>query len=160
MITTSFVPLAAITLASLVAAWMDVFSRRIPNWLCGVTAIAGLATGAVAGGLSGLGSQFAHMAIVLVAGMAMFRIGIFGGGDAKFYAAVAAWFPLANAVRLLVSITSCGLILFLVWFAYRRARRLPISRKKSDDLFDSLPYGVAIGAGAIMTEIFSLAPLS
>lgn len=159
MIPTSFVPLAAITLAGLIAAWMDVFSRRIPNWLCGVTAVAGLATGAIAGGLPGLGNQFAHMAIVLVAGMAMFRIGIFGGGDAKFYAAVATWFPLSNAIMLLISITSCGAILFFVWFAYRRVRRLPISRK-SDDLFDSLPYGVAIGAGAITTAVFSLAPLS
>ncbi|MBV1689321.1 prepilin peptidase [Novosphingobium sp. G106] len=148
-----FLPLAALSLAAVVASWSDVFHRRVPNWLCAVTALAGLAAGLFLGGLSILGSQFLHMVIVLAAGMVLFRFGIFGGGDAKFYAAVAAWFTVGKAAFLLVCIAISGLALLVVWFAYRRIRRLPISRKGGETLYDSLPYGIAIGAGAVLAML-------
>lgn len=144
-----FLPLAALSLAAVVASWSDVFHRRVPNWLCAVTALAGLAAGLFLGGLPMLGSQFLHMVIVLAAGMVLFRFGIFGGGDAKFYAAVAAWFTVGKAAFLLVCIAIAGLALLVVWFAYRRIRRLPISRKGGETPYDSLPYGIAIGVGAV-----------
>jgi prepilin peptidase CpaA len=148
-----FAPVAALTLSAAIASWSDVLYRRVPNWLSGLTALAGLAYGSVEGGLPALGSQALHMAIVLVAGMVLFRFGLFGGGDAKFYAAVAAWFSLAKAVFLLLSITSCGFVLLIVWFGYRRLRRLPISRSSDGTDFDSLPYGIAIGAGAVLAML-------
>lgn len=155
-----FVPLAALVLAWAVGSWSDAFHRRIPNWLCGVTALGGLAMGLLVGGLPGLGSQFLHMLVVLVAGMVLFRFGVFGGGDAKFYAAVAAWFVLAKAAFLLVCIALCGLALLIMWFAYRRLRRLPISRKGGETPFDSLPYGIAIGGGAVLAMLDSTGTLS
>ena len=119
---------ALLIAAGVVASWGDLFQRRIPNWLCAVTAIAGLALGLVVGGLPLLGWQMLHAAIALMAGMLLFRIGLIGGGDAKFYAAVAAWFPLAGAPRLLMSVALSGLALLVVWFVYRRAMGKPISR--------------------------------
>jgi prepilin peptidase CpaA len=151
-----FVSVAALSLAAALASWSDLFYRRVPNWLTALTALVGLAMGLLDGGLVVLGSQALHMAIVLIAGMVLFRFGLFGGGDAKFYAAVAAWFNLSKAVLLLLSITSCGLVLVIVWFAYRRLRRLPISRGGSENHFDSLPYGIAIGAGAVLAMIASI----
>jgi prepilin peptidase CpaA len=144
-----FIPVAALTLAAAVASWTDVLYRRVPNWLVGLTALGGLAMGFLDGGLAVLSSQALHMVIVLVAGMVLFRFGLFGGGDAKFYSAVAAWFVLPKAVLLLLSITSSGLVLLIAWFAYRRLRRLPIGKSSDGTHFDSLPYGIAIGAGAV-----------
>lgn len=145
-------PAAALSLAGGAAAWLDLRHRLIPNWLCAVTLLAGLVAATVAGGLPALGNQSLHMAIALVAGMALFQFGVFGGGDAKFYAAVAAWFPLAQAGMLLISVTLCGLVLLVVWFSYRRIRRLPVRR--GGQHFEGLPYGVAIGAGAVLAVFF------
>lgn len=150
-----FVPLAALTLAAAIAAWTDVLRRRVPNWLCAITALAGLAAGVIQGGLPALGSQALHLAIALVVGIGLFRFGVFGGGDAKFYAAVAAWFGMSRALLLLISVTFCGGALLVVWFGYRRLRRLPIGRNSGGTHFDSLPYGIAIGAGAVMAMAFS-----
>ena len=145
-------PVAVLSLAGAAAAWLDLRHRLIPNWLCAVTLLAGLVTALVAGGFLALGSQSLHMAIALVAGMALFQFGVFGGGDAKFYAAAAAWFPLAQAGMLLISVTLCGLVLLVVWFSYRRLRGLPVRR--GGQHFEGLPYGVAIGAGAVLAALF------
>lgn len=102
----------------------------------------------VMGGLNGLGSQALHMVVALLGGMTLFSLGILGGGDAKFYAGVAAWFGLKQALPLLVYVTLSGLVLLIVWFGYRRMKRLPLRPAKAT-LSDSLPYGLAIGIGAI-----------
>jgi len=85
----------------------------------------------------------------LGAGAIRFRLGWFGAGDAKFLAAVSAWFPLSAAPQLLVTIALSGLVVFLGWFVYRRIRGSKISRP-SDSPFEQLPYGVAICGGALV----------
>jgi len=130
------IPNALLIAAGAFASWSDTFHRRIPNWLSAATAVAGLITGFLLGGLPALGSQAAHAAIALIVGMVLFRFGVVGGGDAKFYAAVAAWFRLAQATML------------LVYFVLRRIQGKPI-RQRSNKPGDSLPYGIAIAGGAI-----------
>jgi hypothetical protein len=44
-------------------------------------------------------------------------------------------------------------LVLVLWFVYRRIRRLPISRKKSESPFDDIPYGIGIGIGAILMVI-------
>ena len=113
------------------------------------TAIAGLiAAILLPSEAGGPASHALHMLIALIGGMILFRFGIFGGGDAKFYAAVAAWFALGKAVLLLVDVALCGLVLLIFWFVYRRVMGYPI-RQSGGTVFDGLPYGLAIGVGAI-----------
>lgn len=138
--------------ACAIAGWNDVYHRRIPNWLCAATAVAGLAFALFAGGLPALGSHALHGALALVAGMLLFRLGVLGGGDAKFYAAAAAWFALEQGLLLLISVALGGLLLLIVWFIYRRAAGKPV-RRSGGDPGDSLPYGVAIGAGALVSQL-------
>lgn len=125
----------------------DVRNRRLPNWLCLATAITGLGSSIF---LLEYGDPIwvfpAHGAASLVVGMALFALRWIGGGDAKFYAAVACWFPLRLAMLLLVSVTLSGVLLLILFFAIRRFRGLPISRKDGA----SLPYGVAIGTGGLV----------
>jgi prepilin peptidase CpaA len=136
-----------------VAAWLDMTQRRIPNGLCGFTAAAGLAAAVVLEPTWwAIGSHALHMVIALLGGMALFAAGVFGGGDAKFYAAVAAWFPLGLAVVLLIDVALCGLVLLVLLFTWRRLRGLPV-RKPQGTSFDGLPYGIAIGAGAVVTVL-------
>lgn len=144
----AWAPIAALTGLCVTAAWLDLTRRRIPNWLCGLTAIAGLAVAVALGGFAGLGSHALHMTLALIGGMALFALGGFGGGDAKFYAGAASWFGLGQGPLLLLCVALSGLLLLIGWFIYRRARRIPL-RRTSQDPMDSLPYGIAIAAGAI-----------
>lgn len=145
--------LAVLTLACATAGWLDVMYRRIPNWLCALTAIAGLIIAALS--LlddAGIVSHALHMLAALAVGIALFAIRVVGGGDAKFYAAIAAWFPLGEAGRLLIHVSLSGLAILIVWFVYRRIRGYPMVKRGATG-FDALPYGLAIGAGAIVAML-------
>jgi len=131
------------------AGWSDLFRRRIPNWLCAITALAGLAVTMASGSLAMVGNHALHAAIALVVGMALFALRVVGGGDAKFYAAIAAWFPLRSAGALLMLVGGCGFVLLVIWFVVRRLAGKPIVKTRNDP-FDGLPYGIAIASGAVI----------
>jgi prepilin peptidase CpaA len=146
---------AALVVSAALAGWNDVRHRRIPNWLCTVTALAGLGFAVWLSGFPAAWSNGLHFLIALVAGMLLFRMGVFGGGDAKYYAAVAAWFSLGHAVMLLLAVTLSGLVLLVVWFSARRLAGIPVRRKLTGGM-DALPYGIAIGAGAAITAALQI----
>jgi prepilin peptidase CpaA len=145
-------PLAILVALCGAAAWLDLTQRRIPNWLCGLTAVTGLATVAASGSLGDLGSHALHMALALLGGVALFALGGFGGGDAKFYAGAAAWFALGQALLLLLCVALSGLLLLVGWFVYRRMRGIPV-RRSNHGPFDGLPYGMAIAGGAVAAMV-------
>lgn len=136
---------------SLAAAWLDLRHRRIPNWLCLATAVSGLLLAVFISGATAAGTHALHVLISLLAGLVLFRIGAIGGGDAKFYSATTAWFPLTKAISLFVSVALCGVVLLIGWSIYRRARGYPL--KGNGTPFDGLPYGVAISAGALVAML-------
>jgi len=143
--------LAGLLLALLLAigAWLDAVRRRLPNWLCLATALAGLAGAALLHGAAAAFSGLGHAVLALLVGMVLFRFGLIGGGDAKFYAAAATWFTLPQAARLLLAVSLSGLALFLLWFTYRRLTGRKIVRAAATDA-DRFPYGIAISAGALL----------
>lgn len=142
-------PLAVLGVLCAAAVALDLVERRIPNWLCAAAAVTGLGWALIDGNFAALGSHALHMVIALVAGMGLFALGGFGGGDAKFYAGVASWFALKQGVLLLVCVALSGLLLLIVWFISRRLRGIPI-RRVQESAADGLPYGVAIGIGAML----------
>jgi len=89
--------------------------------------------------------------LALLVGMALFRFGWIGGGDAKFYAAMAAWFPLRSSLQLLLAVSLAGLAVVLLWFVYRRATHVRPGAK--NDSFAMVPYGVAVAVGAIAARM-------
>ena len=145
MVWLSVAVLAAIAVT---ACYYDVAQRRLPNWLCAITLVAGLAVTGLAGDWVQMGMALAHAVLALVIGMALFAVGAIGGGDAKFYAAMAAWFPLGLGVVLLFSVSLCGLALLVVWLGWRLSRRA--APRNKDDVFAKLPYGVAIAIGGLI----------
>lgn len=147
-------PLAGTAILSIAAAtggWLDVSSRRLPNWLCLVTVVAGLGFVAAELGPVAAAWALAHAMIALLLGMLLFRFEMIGAGDAKFYAACAAWFPLQQTLALLVSVSFAGLILVFGWFGYRQFRRIRDDAEKGR--FGMVPYGLAIAAGAVLTRV-------
>lgn len=137
-----------------VGAWSDITRRRLENRLCLAILLAGLAASFLIGGWSLAGSALLHAAIALLGGMALFAAGVFGGGDAKFYAGFAAWFPLQQGLYLLVSVALSGLVLLAAWMILRRLPRKQADglvgiAEQEQDLFAKLPYGVAIALGGV-----------
>ena len=140
-----------LAICMIAGAFADLRSRRIPNWLSLATAIAGLSFAAYESWSSALpwhaGSMFAALAI----GMLLFGLKVWGGGDGKFFAATAAWFPLTSMVPLIVGISLAGLALALVWLA----RGLFVKDPETKSKLPLVPYGVAIAIGAIAVSIYT-----
>ena len=133
--------------------WLDLTSRRLPNWLCLVTLISGLGFVAAELGLAPAAWALAHSVIALIVGMVLFRFEAIGAGDAKFYAACAAWFPIQEGLTLLVSVSLAGLLLVIGWFGYRQFRRIRDDAEKGK--FGMVPYGLAVATGAGITRMMA-----
>jgi len=138
----------ALALGCLMAMASDLHRRVIPNGLCLALALMGLAFGYQTGGLAGVATHALHMVAALGIGLGLFAIRWAGGGDGKFYAACAAWFPLPAIFALLSLIAIAGLMLVLVWFGWRRLHGKETFGLRSGRTV-YLPFGVAIGLGAL-----------
>ncbi len=139
--------LALFSALVLFGAASDLRARIIPNALSAALAISGLAATWLGDGTAAAGSAFLHLLIALAIGIALYALGMWGGGDAKFYAGSAAWFTLADLPRLVLAISGAGLLLLIVWFVVRRLRAGPPVKGRQGEL----PYGVAIAVGGIIT---------
>ncbi|WP_114522467.1 prepilin peptidase [Altererythrobacter sp. ZODW24] len=139
-------PISAAVLGILcvTAGFLDVRDRRLPNWLCVLTAALGLIAIAILLSPYSALLAAAHGLAALIIGMVLFQFGVFGGGDAKFYAGIACWFPLSQGM-LLLALTSFFALLFVAfWFAVsykKRDSETQASAKKT-----MLPFGVPIAA--------------
>ena len=91
-------------------------------------------------------SHILHFAVALAAGIGLFALGWFGGGDAKLYASIALWFGIARAPYLLFCVAIAGMVLAVIHLTVRmfqtqenRARAIREGK---------IAYGVAIAIGA------------
>lgn len=141
---------AVLAAIAVTGSYLDLRTRRLPNWLCLAGLIAGLAFGLAAGGLTAAAIALLHALIALIVGAGLFALGGIGGGDAKFYAGLAAWFPLQAGLGLLVSVSLTGLLLLVAWLPYRQRMMRADGGMAKDSDFRKLPYGVAIAVGALV----------
>lgn len=139
----AFLPVVVLGLFALAGAWTDIRSRTIPNVLVLVTALAGLAFPAIAGEWNALLMHLAHFGVALLIGLGLYAAKFWGGGDGKFYAAVAAWFPINDFFLLMFAISVVGLFLVLGVIAKNGGKMFARGAA-------SVPYGVAIGLGGLM----------
>lgn len=143
-----------ILLLALAAGW-DLASFTIPNFipLTLLLAFAMFAPGV--GYTAALYEMHALAALIaLVAGFALFALGYIGGGDAKLFAAVAAWFGLHDLMQYVLVASIFGGALTLVLLA---ARRYPLPAVLASQPWimrlheprAGIPYGVALATGAL-----------
>lgn len=140
----------AVLVAAAGAVW-DILSRRIPNALCAVLAAASFASLVLSQGSGMAGWGLLHGLVALITGMVLFRLGMIGGGDAKFYAAAALGIPFSEALPMLfwTSIGGAGLLLILM-ATFALKRRIGGPRDKKGRVM--VPYGVAIFVGFVVTQ--------
>lgn len=149
--------------ACAVAATTDVKSRRVPNWLTIVLAIAGLILNAMHGVVPGLLSLGVMMAVFLIGAIA-FGQGWIGGGDVKLAAAAAGAFSYPDCVPFLVYTIFGGGILGVVYALLRGRLKQTLAGvgtlafpllhggagKATPTSMTSMPYAVAICLGAVL----------
>jgi prepilin peptidase CpaA len=146
---------AGLGLAAICAAgaYFDLRYRRLPNGLCAIGFLSGLAFIAASAGWGAVPMSLLHAVVALLVGAGLFALGGIGAGDAKYYAGLAAWFPFREGLLLVMTVSLAGLVLLVGWMVWRRkVRRRAVTR--STDPFDQLPYGVAVSVGAVATFVF------
>jgi len=164
--------LALLTLLS-VAAFTDLRERRIPNWVTIPGLLAGLVLGAALEGGFPVAALSGAVLALLVA-FPVFALGGLGAGDVKLFAAVGAFVSAGGLLSVLIYGGIAGGVLAL-GNAFRRGELLGmlvntknlllygLTRGRHGVRIDlqssgshSVPYGVAIAAGAVMAWFFPL----
>jgi len=134
---------AALAIALLVAAFTDLRSRRIGNWLTGSIALGaplfwwacGLALWpAIALQLAVALATFAVLAV-------LFALRAMGGGDVKLLTALSLWIAPLPFLNLLIMMALLGGVLTIVFGAWH------VMRRQRDKL--AIPYGVAISMAGL-----------
>ncbi len=144
--------LIALAIALVVAAFTDIRSRQISNWLNGAIAL-GAPLFWWASGLA-LWPDIAMQLGVAVAAFAVFA-GLFafklmGGGDVKLLTVLALWVSPAIFMQLLVVMALAGGVLTVAMVMWHTARR------QKDKL--AIPYGVAIAFGGLWVLAINYLP--
>lgn len=106
-----------------VATFMDLRSRRIPNWLVLPFLLVGVAVspwrhdwpGLRQGFWHGLGLSFAGLALGLLVYGFLFWLGGMGAGDVKLCAAIGAWIGPAQLFMAMIITALAGGVMVLCW---------------------------------------------
>ena len=141
-----YVVAAALTGVLVWAAVSDAIWRRIPN--SSVLAVVALyAVWAVLAAGAGLVPAPASLAI----GFVLFNFKVWGGGDAKLFAAVALFAGFAHIYTLILVTALAGGLMAIVSLGSRPMRAMVIwNMKGKGDFGRGIPYGVAIAAGGVV----------
>lgn len=164
------VPPALAVGITLIAAYTDIRSRRIPNWLTGSALVCGLGTHLLLQGARGLLNSFAAALIAGIIFLIFHLAGGMGAGDVKLIAATASLLGLPSTPYLLILTSLVGGVM-AVALALSRGRlkstlfnvgaivahhkeaglrpHPEINVKNSKTL--RLPYGIAIAAACLLT---------
>ncbi|MEL7189079.1 MAG: prepilin peptidase [Pseudomonadota bacterium] len=135
--------LIALAIGLLIAAFTDIRSRKIANWLNGAIAL-GAPVFWFASGMAvwpDMAMQFGFALLVSGAWIGLYALGLLGGGDIKLLAALSLWITPLNYMTLLIIMAMVGGLMAIA-FVVRRVVFKP-------DTPGQLPYGVAIAAGAL-----------
>lgn len=135
---------ALLGLLLLTAAWGDIRSRTIPNWLNAAIALLALpwwwATDLTP--WPGIPIQIGIAAIVFLLFALFFALGAMGGGDVKMLTALAFWLPPIPLMNLLTVMAVAGGVLTLGMLVAHRIRHSPGKPE--------IPYGVAIAFAGLL----------
>lgn len=149
----------------LVAACWDVARRRVPNVVTAAAALSGLTVRIVDGGGWGGASGLAAGALVIAILYRPWTMGGIGGGDVKLAAAVGVWVGLEGLIRFALATAAAGGLVAAGAYLYSsRAVRREVKQNLTLAVYDqqlpvltsqapgrvSVPYGLAIAAGAIV----------
>jgi prepilin peptidase CpaA len=139
----SYLIAALLAMALMRAAWGDLQTRTIPNWL-NIAIAAGAPLWWWTNGWAlwpDVTIQIGFVIVIFLIFAGCFAIGAMGGGDVKLITALSLWLPLAPLARMLFVMALLGGIVTLVTLAVHRL----LKRAGSPEV----PYGVAISVAGL-----------
>jgi len=160
--------LVGAVLLAVIAAWTDVRTRRIPNWLTVPGLLVGLAASTVLGSWSGLRTSLLGAGLGLLLLLPFVLLRSLGAGDWKLAGALGAFAGPQRLVDLLLgSVFVAGIMAMALVIHKRRVRqtmrnighilislvtfRLPASRVTLDDPESlKVPYAVALAFTVVL----------
>ncbi len=137
----------------LYAAWHDISTMWIPNWVSIGLAAAFVPAAAAAGfSVEMIGMHLAFGGATMLVCAALFYLGVFGGGDAKVIAAASLWIGFSAVAPFVFWIALAGGALAIVLVLLRRMKLAPTKAWAQRLLSreEGAPYAVAIAAGALI----------
>ena len=142
--------LAAPLMAAMI--WTDLRHMRIPNTLVAAVALLGLGC-ALAGLMPDLAPRLIAGGAVFLAGLALFAMGVMGGGDVKMLAVLVPLVPPAAlpGFAMLLSVTMLAGALLLM--GVRRVAGGPESQWESLRARGRYPLGLSIAAAAMILPL-------
>lgn len=106
--------LTPMLLGLLIAATIDLKSRRIPNWLNAALAVAGLFSALLPGSPLSFAWALAGLGVGFIIPFILFALGALGGGDVKLLAAIGCWLGPVGVVKVFLAAAVVGLVIVLV----------------------------------------------
>ncbi len=151
----SYLFLAILPAALLIASVNDIIEMKIPNWIS-LMLILTFPFAAIYFQLS-LGEIAASVLlglIVLAAGFTLFALNLLGGGDAKLIAAVAPWLGLSAFAQFAIWTVMAGGALAILLIIFRKTPPYPVYAHakwvmKLHNAKGKMPYGAAIAVGGL-----------
>ncbi len=169
-----YVQWGAVLGTSLVAALIDIRTRRIPNLLTFPSLVAGVVCAAVIGGFGGLLDSVFGCLLLATPFVVLFLFAGGGAGDAKLMGALGAWLGIASGIVALVAVLATGAVIGLCYALSKkrltrvlkrvgemgsqwllgalltgRVRPLGASSPKQEEML-AMPYGVSIFSGVTL----------
>jgi prepilin peptidase CpaA len=131
-------------------AWSDLKFMKIRNKAVAALLIVFFVIGLVAVPLTDYPWRVAQIVIVLVAGFLANMVGVFGAGDAKFAAAMAAFVPASDAPLFLILLAT---VMLAALATHRIFRAMPGFRARTADWASwkarDFPMGLALGGSLL-----------
>lgn len=112
--------LTPMLLGLLVAATIDLRSRRIPNWLNLALAVSGVFCAILPGSPISLTYCLAGLAVGFMIPFILFALGALGGGDVKLLAAVGCWLGPIGVIKVFLAAAVVGLVIVLAQAVYQK----------------------------------------
>jgi prepilin peptidase CpaA len=126
-------------------AYSDIRARIIPNLLCALIVVLGIAEAVVTERTSFVQS-FLMALVVFVAMMPLQQRNVLGGGDVKLIAALCVWLAPLEVGRFFLFILAGGGVLGLFYLSMNWIRG---AIRRTSSPASSVPYGVAIVCGFV-----------
>lgn len=114
-------PFWVVTIALVVAAVIDGYKLKVPNWLTFSLILSGWAASGISYGWAGLGWSLAGTAVGLALLLPAYAIGGMGAGDVKLLAGVGAWVGTMITLYAFCVSALVGGLIALAMVVYRRA---------------------------------------
>jgi prepilin peptidase CpaA len=137
----------------LFAAYGDVKTLRIPNWLVIAVAALGIGRLILISDLTFALYTLGASVLIFMVTFLLFWRNFVGGGDAKLMIAAALLIGYHNLFGFLLLMSICGALVSIVVLVTRGSSVISTDESQSKGRL-AVPYGAAIAGGAIVTLLF------